>query len=129
MPVQHSPPERKTRSQARTQAPLTPKPRAPLDGTPGVPQLGAHLGKAPSKKEGRGRRRSRSFPGAEEEDTSVEEEEQEDTEAVPSPVGDSKSTEGPTLSQSNQLASNKSDSSLLGIMKQMTKIMEKLQEA
>ncbi|MBW0522765.1 hypothetical protein O181_062480 [Austropuccinia psidii MF-1] len=34
MPIQHSPPERQTRSQARTPAVLTPNPRAPLDGTP-----------------------------------------------------------------------------------------------
>ncbi|MBW0581576.1 hypothetical protein O181_121291 [Austropuccinia psidii MF-1] len=33
MPIQHSPPARQTRSQARTQAVLTPTPRAPLDGT------------------------------------------------------------------------------------------------
>ncbi|MBW0558853.1 hypothetical protein O181_098568 [Austropuccinia psidii MF-1] len=34
MPVEHSPPERQTRSQARAQAALTPTPRVPLDGTP-----------------------------------------------------------------------------------------------
>ncbi|MBW0562400.1 hypothetical protein O181_102115 [Austropuccinia psidii MF-1] len=33
MPIQHSPPARLTISQARTQAVLTPTPRAPLDGT------------------------------------------------------------------------------------------------
>ncbi|MBW0474786.1 hypothetical protein O181_014501 [Austropuccinia psidii MF-1] len=33
MPVQNSPPARKTRSQARTQAVLTPTPRVHLDGT------------------------------------------------------------------------------------------------
>ncbi|MBW0593406.1 hypothetical protein O181_133121 [Austropuccinia psidii MF-1] len=70
MPLQHSPPARQTRSQARTQAVLTPTPRAPLDGTPAVSQLRAKLdrgpileGDAPSRKEGRGPRRSSSFPG------------------------------------------------------------------
>ncbi|MBW0477206.1 hypothetical protein O181_016921 [Austropuccinia psidii MF-1] len=70
MHIQHSPPERKTRSQVRTQFSITPNPRAPLDGTPEVPQLGAHLdretimeGTAPSSKEGRGPRRSNSFSG------------------------------------------------------------------
>ncbi|MBW0497069.1 hypothetical protein O181_036784 [Austropuccinia psidii MF-1] len=43
MPIQHSPPARQTRSQARAQAVLTPTPRAPLDGTPEVPQLRAQL--------------------------------------------------------------------------------------
>ncbi|MBW0586618.1 hypothetical protein O181_126333, partial [Austropuccinia psidii MF-1] len=65
MPVKHSPPARQTRSQARAQAALTPTPRVPLDGTPAVPQLRAQLdrgprmeGAAPSRKEGRGPRRS-----------------------------------------------------------------------
>ncbi|MBW0468609.1 hypothetical protein O181_008324 [Austropuccinia psidii MF-1] len=48
MPIQHSPPERQTRSQARAQAVLTPAPRAPLDGTPAVPQLRAHLDRRPN---------------------------------------------------------------------------------
>ncbi|MBW0529943.1 hypothetical protein O181_069658 [Austropuccinia psidii MF-1] len=68
MPIQHSPPERQTRPQARTQAVLIPTPRAPLDGTPAVPQLRAQSdrgpcmeGAAPSRKEGRGPRRSNSF--------------------------------------------------------------------
>ncbi|MBW0467959.1 hypothetical protein O181_007674 [Austropuccinia psidii MF-1] len=65
MPVEHSPPARQTRSQARAQAGLTPTPRVPLDRTPAVPQLRAQLdrgpcikGAAPSRKEGRGPRRS-----------------------------------------------------------------------
>ncbi|MBW0485551.1 hypothetical protein O181_025266, partial [Austropuccinia psidii MF-1] len=41
MSIQHSPPERQTRSQARPQAAPTPTPKAPLDGTPAVPQLRA----------------------------------------------------------------------------------------
>ncbi|MBW0494780.1 hypothetical protein O181_034495 [Austropuccinia psidii MF-1] len=70
MPIQNIPPARKTRSQARPQAVLTPMPRAPLDGTPEVSQLRYQLdkgpnleGAAPSRKEGRGPRRSNSFSG------------------------------------------------------------------
>ncbi|MBW0577387.1 hypothetical protein O181_117102 [Austropuccinia psidii MF-1] len=70
MPIQHSPPARQTQSQARTQAVLTATPRAPLYGTPEVPQLRAKLdrgpileGAAPSRREGRGPRRSSSFSG------------------------------------------------------------------
>ncbi|MBW0567438.1 hypothetical protein O181_107153 [Austropuccinia psidii MF-1] len=70
MPIQHSPAARKTRSQARTQTVLTPTPRAPLDGTPAVPQLRAQLdrgprmeGAAPSRMEGRRPRISSSFSG------------------------------------------------------------------
>ncbi|MBW0537502.1 hypothetical protein O181_077217 [Austropuccinia psidii MF-1] len=70
MPIKNSPPERQTRSQARTQAVLTPTPRAPLDGTPEVPQMRDQLnrgpcmeGAEPSRKEGRGPRRSSSFSG------------------------------------------------------------------
>ncbi|MBW0475637.1 hypothetical protein O181_015352 [Austropuccinia psidii MF-1] len=48
MPVQHSPPARQTRSQARTQDVLTPTPRACLDGTPAVSQLRAHLDRSPN---------------------------------------------------------------------------------
>ncbi|MBW0568533.1 hypothetical protein O181_108248 [Austropuccinia psidii MF-1] len=70
MPFQNSPLSRQTRSQARAQALLTPTPRAPLDGTPAVPQLRAKLdrgpileGASPSRKEGRGPRRLISFSG------------------------------------------------------------------
>ncbi|MBW0513362.1 hypothetical protein O181_053077 [Austropuccinia psidii MF-1] len=70
MPIQHSPPARQTRSQARAQAVLTVTPKSPLDSIPAVfqlrPQLdrGPHLeGEAPSRKEGRGPRRSNSFSG------------------------------------------------------------------
>ncbi|MBW0532148.1 hypothetical protein O181_071863 [Austropuccinia psidii MF-1] len=128
MPIQHSPPARKTRFQARTQADLTPTPRAPLDRTPAVPQLRAQLdrgpimeGAAPSRKEGRGTRRSSSFSGVvegfpglsrtslkapgeddeEEEENSVEEEESEGTEA-------SHGIDRPALAQSDQPVSYKS---------------------
>ncbi|MBW0468846.1 hypothetical protein O181_008561 [Austropuccinia psidii MF-1] len=73
MSIQHSPPQRQTRNQAV----LTPTTRVPLYGTPEVPKLRAHLnigpvieGAEPSRKEGRGPRRSsslsevvESFPG------------------------------------------------------------------
>ncbi|MBW0585471.1 hypothetical protein O181_125186 [Austropuccinia psidii MF-1] len=151
MPIQHSPPARQTRSQARTQAVLTPTPRAPLDGTPAVSQLRAKLdrgpileGAAPSRKEGRVPRRSSSFSGVvggfpgtsrtifkgpgedgeEEEENSVEEEGSDGTEGVPAPVEASQGTGGPTLAQSNQ-----SEPSLLAIMQQMTQIMANLKEA
>ncbi|MBW0524358.1 hypothetical protein O181_064073 [Austropuccinia psidii MF-1] len=156
MPIQHSPPARQTRSQARAQAVLTPTPRALLDGTPEVPQLRAQLdrkptmeGAAPSRKEGRGPRRSTSlsgvvggFPrlsrttfkgpgedGEEEEENSVEEEDSDGTEVVPAAMGVSQDTGGPTLTQSNQPVSHQSETSLLAIMQQMTQIMANLQEA
>ncbi|MBW0549351.1 hypothetical protein O181_089066 [Austropuccinia psidii MF-1] len=47
MPIQHSPPARHTRSQARTQAVLPPTSRAPLDSTPAVPQLRTKLDRGP----------------------------------------------------------------------------------
>ncbi|MBW0470139.1 hypothetical protein O181_009854 [Austropuccinia psidii MF-1] len=70
MPIQHSPPARQTRYQARTQAVLTPTPGAPLNDTQAAPQLRTHLdrgpimeGEAPSRKEGGMPRRSNSFSG------------------------------------------------------------------
>ncbi|MBW0531966.1 hypothetical protein O181_071681 [Austropuccinia psidii MF-1] len=82
-------------------------------------------GAAPSRKEGRGPRRSNSFsgvvgrfpglsrtsfkgPGEEEEENSVGEEESDGTEGVPAPVGESQGTGGPTLDQSNQPVSHQS---------------------
>ncbi|MBW0518170.1 hypothetical protein O181_057885 [Austropuccinia psidii MF-1] len=110
MPVEHSPPARQTRSQARAQAALTPTPRVPLDGTPAVPQLRAQLDRGPAWKE-------QNHPGRkeegqedqfhckdddDEEENSVEEEGSDGTEGVPAPVGESQSTGGPTLAQSDQ---------------------------
>ncbi|MBW0577671.1 hypothetical protein O181_117386 [Austropuccinia psidii MF-1] len=156
MPIQHSPPARQTRSQARTQAVLTPTPRAPLDGTPAVPQLRAQLdrgpcveGAAPSRKEGRGPRKSSSFSGVvggfpgtsrtifkgpgedgdEEEESSVENAESDCTEGAPAPVGVLQGTGGPALAQSDQPVSNQSEPSILAIMQQMTQIMANLQAA
>ncbi|MBW0583923.1 hypothetical protein O181_123638 [Austropuccinia psidii MF-1] len=156
MPAQHSPPARQTRSQASSQAVLTPTPGALLDSTPQVPQLRAQLdrgpileGAAPSRKEVRGPRRSSSFlgvvgrfpgisrttfkgpgeDGEEEEGNSVEEEESDGTEGVPDPVGASQGTGELTLALSNDPLSNQSEPSLLAIMKQMTQIMTNLQAA
>ncbi|MBW0531619.1 hypothetical protein O181_071334 [Austropuccinia psidii MF-1] len=124
MPVQQSPPVRQTRAPAF----LTPTPRAPLDGTSEAPQLRAHLDRGPvmeegepSRKEGKGPRRSSSFStlvgafpvisrttlklpdegDAKEEENSVEEEDFDSTEAASTPVGVSQGTGGPTLSQYN----------------------------
>ncbi|MBW0518365.1 hypothetical protein O181_058080 [Austropuccinia psidii MF-1] len=147
---------RQTRSQARAQAVPNPTPRPPLDGTLAVPQLTAQLDRgpileaaAPSRKEGRGPRRSGSFSGVvgifpgtsrtifrgpgevgeEEEENSVEEEESDGTEGVPAAVGASQGTGGPTLAQSDQPVSHQSEPSLLAIMQQMTQIMANLQAA
>ncbi|MBW0544524.1 hypothetical protein O181_084239 [Austropuccinia psidii MF-1] len=154
MPIQHSPPERQTRSQDRTQAFLTSTPRAPIEDTPEVPQLRAQLdrgpimeGEAPSRSKGRGPRRSSSFSGVvrrfpglsrtsikvpieddeEEEENSVEEEASVGTEATPAPVGAPQGTGRPTLAQSDQPVSHQSEPSLLAIMQQMTQIMANLQ--
>ncbi|MBW0489148.1 hypothetical protein O181_028863 [Austropuccinia psidii MF-1] len=141
-PIQHSPPARQTRSKAIAQAVLTPSPRAPLDGTPAVPQLSAQSDRgpiieaaAPSIQEGRGPRRSNSFSGVvggfpgtsrtifrgpgedgkEEEENPVGEEGSDGTEGFHAPVGVSQGTGGPTLAQSNQ-----SEPSLLAIMQKKT---------
>ncbi|MBW0573142.1 hypothetical protein O181_112857 [Austropuccinia psidii MF-1] len=79
MPIQHLPPARHTRSQARTQAALNPTARAPLDGTAALP----------------------GEDDEEEEENSVEEEESNGTEAAPAPVGVSQGTGRPTLAQSH----------------------------
>ncbi|MBW0542568.1 hypothetical protein O181_082283 [Austropuccinia psidii MF-1] len=156
IPIQHSPPARNPGLQARAQAVLTPTPRAPLDGTPEVPQLRAQLdkglhieGEAPSWKGGRGPRRSNCFSGVvagfpglsrntftgpgeddeEEEENSVKEEEPDGTEDVPPPVGASQGTGGPTLAQSNHPVSHESEPSSLAIAQKMTHIMERFHAA
>ncbi|MBW0528836.1 hypothetical protein O181_068551 [Austropuccinia psidii MF-1] len=148
MPFQHSPPARQTRSQARAQAVHTPTQRAPLDGTPSVPQLRAHLDRGPnlegaalSRKEGRGPRGSNSFSGVvgafpgPSRTTFIgpgedgEEEESDGTEGVPAPAAESQGTGGPTLANSNQPVSHHSEPSLLAIMQKMTQIMANLQAA
>ncbi|MBW0470770.1 hypothetical protein O181_010485 [Austropuccinia psidii MF-1] len=112
MPVQHSPPERKTRSQERTQANLTQKLRAPLDGAPEVPQLRAH-GLSRSSSKGLCRY--------------DEEEGPEGTEVLPAPVGAFEGAGGTTLAQYNRAACPKSETSLFDIMQQMTQTMANLQ--
>ncbi|MBW0478438.1 hypothetical protein O181_018153 [Austropuccinia psidii MF-1] len=100
IPVQHSPPARQTRSQARAQVVLTPTPKAPLDG-----------------------------PGEdveEEEENYVEEEESDGTEVVSAPVVASQGTGGPTLAQSDHPVSHQSEPSLFAIMQQITQIMANL---
>ncbi|MBW0498748.1 hypothetical protein O181_038463 [Austropuccinia psidii MF-1] len=117
MPLHNSPAARQTRSQAQAQAVLTPTPRAPLDGTPAVSPLMAQLdrvpikeGAAPTRKEGRVPRRSRSFSGVEESDGTEAAPApmgaSDGTEAAPAPVGASEGTRGPTLAQSDQPVSH-----------------------
>ncbi|MBW0480265.1 hypothetical protein O181_019980 [Austropuccinia psidii MF-1] len=106
-------------------------------------------GAAPSRKEGRGPRRSNSFSGVvgrfprlsrttlkgtgedgeEEEENSVEEGESDKTEGVSAPMGASQGTGGPTLAQSNQTVCHQSEPSLLAIRQKMTQIMANLQAA
>ncbi|MBW0591633.1 hypothetical protein O181_131348 [Austropuccinia psidii MF-1] len=93
-------------------------------------------GAEPSRKEGRGPRRSNYFSGVfgrfpglsktifkgpgkygeEEEENSVEEEESYGTEVVLVPVGASQGTGGPNQSQYNQPVSHQFETSLLEIM-------------
>ncbi|MBW0504985.1 hypothetical protein O181_044700, partial [Austropuccinia psidii MF-1] len=122
MPIQHLSPERQT----RTQAVLTKIPRAPLDGTPSVPQLRAQLDrgtvwktifKVPGE------------DGEEEEDNYVEGEGSYGTEGDPAPVGVPQGTGGLTLGYSDQPFSHQSEPSLLAIMQQMTQIMANLKAA
>ncbi|MBW0479859.1 hypothetical protein O181_019574 [Austropuccinia psidii MF-1] len=131
MPIQHSTPARKTRAEARPQAVLNPTPRAPLDGTPAVPQLRAELDRGPIIFPGLSRT-SLKVPGEdeeEEEENSVEDEGSDGTEAAPAPVGVPQGTRRPTLAQSDQLVSHQSEPSLLAIMQQMTQIMANYQAA
>ncbi|MBW0565329.1 hypothetical protein O181_105044 [Austropuccinia psidii MF-1] len=125
MPIQHSPPERQTRSQARAQAVLTPTPRTPLDSTPAVPQLRAQFGRSSTIQEGRKRAKKIKFFFR----SNGEEEKSDGTEGVPAPVGASQGTGAPTLAQSNQPVSHQSEPSLLAIMQQKTQNMANLQAA
>ncbi|MBW0478253.1 hypothetical protein O181_017968 [Austropuccinia psidii MF-1] len=117
MPIQHSPPEIQTRSQARAQAVPTSTPKAPLDSTPEVPQMRAQLDRGPHLTTFKG-------PGED-----GEEEESDGTEDVPATVGESQSTGGPTLAQYKKPVSHQSEPSLLAIMQKMTQIMANLQAA
>ncbi|MBW0486885.1 hypothetical protein O181_026600 [Austropuccinia psidii MF-1] len=104
MPIQHSPPARQTRSQARADAVLTPTPRAPLDGTPEVPQLRGKCGRSSTIKGGRKRSKKIKFLFR-------------------------ISTGVPNLAQCNKPVSHQYEQSLLAIMQQMTQIMANLQVA
>ncbi|MBW0491752.1 hypothetical protein O181_031467 [Austropuccinia psidii MF-1] len=132
MPIQHSTPARQT----RTQAVLTTTPRAPLDGTPSVPQLRAQLDRGPVWKEQHHPRRKEEGQedqadshDEEEEDNYVEEEGSDGTEGAPAPVGVPQGTGGLTLGYSHQPFSHQSEPSLLAIMQQMTQIMANLKAA
>ncbi|MBW0562935.1 hypothetical protein O181_102650 [Austropuccinia psidii MF-1] len=106
-PIQHSPPARQTRSQARAQAVLSSTPSGPLEGIgprrsnsfSGVvahsPELSRTTFKGPGK------------DGEEEEENSVEEEESDGTEGAPAP----------------------SETSFLAVMQKMTQIMANIQAA
>ncbi|MBW0516429.1 hypothetical protein O181_056144, partial [Austropuccinia psidii MF-1] len=65
----------------------------------------------------------------EEEENSGVDEESDGTEGVPAPVGASQGIGGPTLAQSDQPVSHKSEPSLLTIMQKMTQIMANHQAA
>ncbi|MBW0478590.1 hypothetical protein O181_018305 [Austropuccinia psidii MF-1] len=124
MPIQHSPPERQTISQARTQAVLTQTPRAPLEGPI---RKRTHFRRSSTIQEGGKRAKKIKFifrSSWREEENSVEEEESDGTECVPAPVGEFQGAGGPTLAQSNQPVPT-----VLAIMHQMTQIMTNLQEA
>ncbi|MBW0530095.1 hypothetical protein O181_069810 [Austropuccinia psidii MF-1] len=100
-------------------------------------------GAAPSRKEGRGTRRSNSFSGVvggftglsrtsfkgPGEDGEEEEEESDGIESVPASVGEPQGTGGLTLAQYNQPVSHQSEPSLLAIMQKMTQIMANIQAA
>ncbi|MBW0475812.1 hypothetical protein O181_015527 [Austropuccinia psidii MF-1] len=154
IPFQCSPPSRQKRSKAIDLSVLTPTPRAPLDGTPAVPQLKPHFdrkpnleGAEPFRKEGRGPIRSSSFSGGvgafavisrtafkglgedgeKEEENYVEEEESDGIEVVHAPVGASQGTGGSALAKSNKPVSHQSEPSLLAIMQELTQIMANIQ--
>ncbi|MBW0551644.1 hypothetical protein O181_091359 [Austropuccinia psidii MF-1] len=106
-------------------------------------------GALPSRKEGRGPRRSISLSGVvggftefsrtslkvqgedddKEEENFVEEEESDGTEGFPAPMGASQSTGGQTKDQSDQPVCNQSEPSFLDIMQQMTQTMANIQAA
>ncbi|MBW0576445.1 hypothetical protein O181_116160 [Austropuccinia psidii MF-1] len=136
MPIQHSPHARQTQSQARTQAVLTPTPRTPLDGTPAVPQMRAHLDRGPnvegaalSRKEGRVPRRSSSFSGVVGRFPGIS------RTTLKGPGEDGEEEEEyyvywrANSSQSNKPAFHQSEPSLFAIMQQITQILDNLQAA
>ncbi|MBW0558514.1 hypothetical protein O181_098229 [Austropuccinia psidii MF-1] len=120
MPVQHSPPAKKTRSQRNPDV-LTPTARVALYGTPSVHQLSANLDRGPPMEGEAPSRRSRSFSGLlggypgmsegarailgeaeyEEGEESVEEEESEEPEVATALAGVPEASEAANLAHSN----------------------------
>ncbi|MBW0540679.1 hypothetical protein O181_080394 [Austropuccinia psidii MF-1] len=154
MPVQHSPPDKNTRSQ-RNPAVLTPTPRVPLGHTPSVHQLSANLDRgppmeveAPSRRWGMKSRRSRSFSGllggypgisegararleeveGEKGEDSMEEEDSGETEVADALENAPEVPQGSNLTTTNQALVSESDPSLLKIMDQMATIMGQLSQ-
>ncbi|MBW0575852.1 hypothetical protein O181_115567 [Austropuccinia psidii MF-1] len=152
MPVQHSPPAKKTRSQ-RVTAVLTPTARAPLDHTPSVHKLSENLdrgppmeGAAPSRRGGMKSRRSRSFSGLlggypgmsegarailgevedEEGEESVEEEDSGETEVAHALENAPEVPQCSNLAISSQPLVSQTEPSLLKMMEKMTQFMGKL---
>ncbi|MBW0488923.1 hypothetical protein O181_028638 [Austropuccinia psidii MF-1] len=105
MPIQHSPRERQTRSQAR--------PHVVLTSTPAVPQLRAQLDRGPCME---GRKRAKKIKFILRSSWQISRTFKDHFQRS--------CTGGPTLAQSNQ-----SEPSLLAIMQQMTQIMANLQGA
>ncbi|MBW0493193.1 hypothetical protein O181_032908 [Austropuccinia psidii MF-1] len=155
MPVQHSPPAKKTRSQ-RNPADINPTARVPLDCTPSAHQLSANLdrgppmeGAAPSRRGGMKSRISRSFSGLlggypgmsegararlgeaedEEGEESVKEEYSVENEVVDALANYPVVPQGSNLAPTNQPLLSQSDPSLLKIMEQMATIMGQLSQA
>ncbi|MBW0505999.1 hypothetical protein O181_045714 [Austropuccinia psidii MF-1] len=129
IPVQHSPPDKNTRSQ-RHQAVFTPTARAPLYCTPLFHQLSTNLDRGPPMEGAascrRGGPRSRSGEADDEEgEESVEEEEPEETEVEAAP----EASETPNLAPSNQPPVSQAEPNFLKMMEQMTKFMGKLTQA
>ncbi|MBW0536623.1 hypothetical protein O181_076338 [Austropuccinia psidii MF-1] len=116
MPVQHSPPSKKTRSQGNP-ASLTPTVMVPLDRTPSVHQLSENLdrgppmeGAAPSRRGGMKSRISRSFSVI----------------LGGYPAGAPKASEAANLAHSNQPLVSQAEPNFLKMMEKMTQFMEKL---
>ncbi|MBW0498823.1 hypothetical protein O181_038538 [Austropuccinia psidii MF-1] len=142
MPVQHSPPAKKTSSQINPDV-LTPTARVPLDHTPSVHQLSANLdrgppmeGAAPSRRGGMKSRRSRSFsgllggyPGMSEGERAILGEEFEETEVVTALAGVPEASEASNLAHSNQPLVSKAEPNFIKMMEQMTQFMGQLTQA
>ncbi|MBW0535820.1 hypothetical protein O181_075535 [Austropuccinia psidii MF-1] len=127
MTVQHSPPSDNTRSQ-RHQGVLTPIARAPLDRTPSVHQLSAHLDRGPQiDREAPSRAESRAGEAEDEEgEEYMEEEESEEIEVAAALEGSLEDSEAPNLAHSNQTFVSKAEPNFHKMMEQMTQFMGQL---